>query len=472
MRLSESERARCKNSLNQAFIRAYAKERDANSAHAANQASEAQAAAQRVNEQLIMRIDTATVDIPQPHLSTRPVARQVAAVPAGTQRAAAAERTPRRERTEEDELRATIASEMLRAGGWQSEQIAALGPITPPGFDKRSEPSEIDEHPAPTSNYRNGPRGHIDREEIAESDAFEPAYDHYTVRNSSSTDAPRYPDREREAIPTPPVTSQPVPEFMQHVKSGSIVRLDRPLGTTTQSQSPTAPAANQTAKATQTASKMPSAMPSHASTYADEAIDDENAAYDFQPTISMHEAVQYHRKPTSVASAAQAVERELRRAKVRVFNPTWEVDQLQWPDVCVKLMEARMDSLTLVTKHLIEACQEGLQVLAVTSPEGGEGRTTVACCLALLAGSRGLKVAIVDGDIENPTLCVQTNLEIENDWQSAIVNECRSKKLLCIRSMIKSLYCRWSRRWMKPSCPRLINASQTCWSNWVRVSTW
>jgi Mrp family chromosome partitioning ATPase len=81
-----------------------------------------------------------------------------------------------------------------------------------------------------------------------------------------------------------------------------------------------------------------------------------------------------------------------------------------------------MDSLNHVTKHLSEACQEGLQVLAVTSPEGGEGRTTVACCLAMLAGSRGLKVAIVDGDIENPTLSLQTNLEIDNDWQAAILN--------------------------------------------------
>jgi len=86
-------------------------------------------------------------------------------------------------------------------------------------------------------------------------------------------------------------------------------------------------------------------------------------------------------------------------------------------------MEARLDSLTHVTKHLSDACQEGLQVLAVTSPEGGEGRTTVACCLAMLAGSRGLKVAIVDGDIENPTLCLQTNLEMEHDWQTAILNQ-------------------------------------------------
>jgi Mrp family chromosome partitioning ATPase len=79
--------------------------------------------------------------------------------------------------------------------------------------------------------------------------------------------------------------------------------------------------------------------------------------------------------------------------------------------------------MELVARNLIEACQEGLQVLAVTSPQSGEGRTTVACCLAKLAGSRGLNVAIVDGDIENPTLSYQTNLDVDQDWKTAIFNQ-------------------------------------------------
>ncbi len=116
-------------------------------------------------------------------------------------------------------------------------------------------------------------------------------------------------------------------------------------------------------------------------------------------------------------------ERDLRQAKVRIFNPVWEVDNFQWPDVCLELLEQRADAMELVARNLMDACQEGLQVLAVTSPDRGQGRTTVALCLAKLAGSRGLNVAIVDGDIENPTLSFQTNLDVEQDWRSAIINQ-------------------------------------------------
>ncbi len=132
--------------------------------------------------------------------------------------------------------------------------------------------------------------------------------------------------------------------------------------------------------------------------------------------------------PDSVGSqakvdAARAAEEGLRKARLKIFNPVWEVDALQWPAVCSELLKRRSENLERVAQNLISACQEGLQVLAVTSPSGGEGRTTVACCLAMLAGSHGLNVAILDGDIENPTLSVQTNLDIEQDWKTAMLNQ-------------------------------------------------
>ncbi len=127
---------------------------------------------------------------------------------------------------------------------------------------------------------------------------------------------------------------------------------------------------------------------------------------------------------TSAATArTKSLESDLRKAKVRIFNPVWEVDCFQWPDICLELLQQRAQAMELVARNLIEACQEGLQVLAVTSPHSGEGRTTVACCLAKLAGSRGLNVAIVDGDIENPTLSYQTNLDVDQDWKTAIFNQ-------------------------------------------------
>ncbi len=131
----------------------------------------------------------------------------------------------------------------------------------------------------------------------------------------------------------------------------------------------------------------------------------------------------HSRRMQPVVEQTREVEEKLRRARVRIFNPVWEVDSLQWPPVCLQLLERMDSSLQHVADNLMNACQEGLQILAVTSPQRGEGTTTVACCLALLAGSHGLNVAIVDGDIEKPTLSYQTNLDVEQDWRSAILHQ-------------------------------------------------
>lgn len=411
------------NSLNQAFIRAYAKERDAVHAQAVNSAADSQAAIQRANEELILRIDTTSVEIPRPHLSSRPSSRQNAPALAAAG-AASAPAYANAVRTEEEELRASIASEMLRAGGWQSEQIASLGPIAPnvtapvgaaPQAAAPVASASMSSSPAVSAPFMSVPFASMPTgvsevkpmvATIAE-DA-EPRSNSFD-RDSELLDTGTARFFSREAVrQSPPDSASGRP--------GSIVRLDKALGVpaTLEPPKPIAKPAPQVA------------APQEAPKIREEA---ETSRFDAvkmtQPVepIPAADTLAAHMNRTKATAHTKHVEQELRRAKVRVFNPIWEVDQLQWPEVCSKLMDTRMDSLSHVTKHLSEACQEGLQVLAVTSPEGGEGRTTVACCLAMLAGNRGLKVAIVDGDIENPTLSLQTNLEVENDWQSAILNQ-------------------------------------------------
>lgn len=116
-------------------------------------------------------------------------------------------------------------------------------------------------------------------------------------------------------------------------------------------------------------------------------------------------------------------ERSLRMARLRIFNPLWEVDRLEWPPICQELIESINNGSASVAQNLLSACQEGLQVLAVTSPQSGTGTSTVACCLAMLAGRNGLNVALVDGNTENPSLCYQTNLDLEVDWHEAVARQ-------------------------------------------------
>ncbi len=113
-------------------------------------------------------------------------------------------------------------------------------------------------------------------------------------------------------------------------------------------------------------------------------------------------------------------EQALRQSRMKIFNPLWEVDRLQWPPVCMELSKTMDEASAPVIENLMKACQEGLQVLAITSPQSGEGTSTVACCMAMLAGKHGLNVALVDSNVENPSLSYQTNLELDVDWHEAV----------------------------------------------------
>ncbi len=396
-------------SLNQAFIRAYSKEK-------ARSPAQPQVSSPKVYgiDDLIARFDTATCgSMPAPHLkspksSKEPVAAAVAStrparVIATARREAAralpsaalqpdvirADRPARREPSPMathrtiaerdgqqsdpgDALRSAIAAQMSRAGDWAGASIGSFS-----GGD----PVRKQEHPQQDalSANRNSQRDQ----------AVKPA----AVRELDSP-----------TLQAPALSSQ-----VTSGNHGEFFRLDRPSYAPAPAPLDEAAIDGQLSDSGELSSVMLDESSSH--------IDSEN-----HPGAS---AAQLPEESVRAARSAQAqvVEHELRRAKVRIFNPVWEVDSFQWPDICLELLEQRAESLEVVARNLNDSVQEGLQVLAVTSPQGGEGRTTVACCLAKLAGSRGLNVAIVDGDIENPSLSYQTNLDVEQDWKSAILNQ-------------------------------------------------
>ena len=62
----------------------------------------------------------------------------------------------------------------------------------------------------------------------------------------------------------------------------------------------------------------------------------------------------------------------------------------------------------------------GLKSVIVTSASEGEGRTVTAIGIALAAASNGKRVALVDGDIENPTLQHDLQLDLDSGWVEAI----------------------------------------------------
>ena len=100
------------------------------------------------------------------------------------------------------------------------------------------------------------------------------------------------------------------------------------------------------------------------------------------------------------------------------LQPIWEVDAFDIPSSIADLFfEERL--FELVAKRIHDAVNEGLQSLIVTSTKAGEGRSTIAIGMAMAAAASGLHVALVDGDVEDPTLADDLRLDIEFGWLEA-----------------------------------------------------
>ena len=58
--------------------------------------------------------------------------------------------------------------------------------------------------------------------------------------------------------------------------------------------------------------------------------------------------------------------------------------------------------------------------MLVTSVDQGEGRSSVAIGMAMAGAAAGLRVALVDGDLNGPTLCDDLRLELDQGWIDSV----------------------------------------------------
>jgi Mrp family chromosome partitioning ATPase len=112
----------------------------------------------------------------------------------------------------------------------------------------------------------------------------------------------------------------------------------------------------------------------------------------------------------------------------------WEVDQFKWPRVCERLLADEQGYLQGAGEKLLAAVNDGLKTLAVTGSRRGEGRTTLALCLARVAAKAGIRVVVLDADFARPQVASRLGLEISHGWQdvalgSIPLNEAAIKSL-------------------------------------------
>lgn len=97
------------------------------------------------------------------------------------------------------------------------------------------------------------------------------------------------------------------------------------------------------------------------------------------------------------------------------FRAAWEVDVFDIPNTVADLFfDGQL--FQQIAERMLDAVNAGLGNVLVTSVRGGEGRSSVAIGMSMAAAAAGLRVALVDGDCQNPMLCDILRLELEHGW--------------------------------------------------------
>jgi Mrp family chromosome partitioning ATPase len=124
--------------------------------------------------------------------------------------------------------------------------------------------------------------------------------------------------------------------------------------------------------------------------------------------------------PTEVAATATAAPAAVVAAAMNEpLVPMWEVDRFQWPSICERLLKDEQSYFAQAGGKLVAAAKDGLKTLGITGSRRGEGRTTLALCLARCAAQSGLNVAMIDADFTRPQLAAVIGLEVAYGWQDA-----------------------------------------------------
>ena len=105
------------------------------------------------------------------------------------------------------------------------------------------------------------------------------------------------------------------------------------------------------------------------------------------------------------------------------FKPVWEVDRFVWPAEVDRLFDAEAAYFSYAGQKLREAAREGLRVLALASARSGEGCTTLAICLARAASEAGVRVALIDGNLDHPHLAARMGVRFSHGWNDTLTGD-------------------------------------------------
>ncbi len=102
-------------------------------------------------------------------------------------------------------------------------------------------------------------------------------------------------------------------------------------------------------------------------------------------------------------------------APIEPFRAAWEVDVFDIPNTVADLFFEGV-LFQQIAERMMDVVASGLGSMMITSHQSGEGRSTVAIGIAMAASAAGIRVALIDGDTEAPTLIEDLRLDLQHGW--------------------------------------------------------
>lgn len=99
-----------------------------------------------------------------------------------------------------------------------------------------------------------------------------------------------------------------------------------------------------------------------------------------------------------------------------------QVDRFEWPAICISLIEQAESAFDTLAEALWNGGAGVRKLLAVTGYRRGAGRTTVLLTTARALAARGARVALVDGEWDNPRLAERLGVAPETGWQDILAS--------------------------------------------------
>ena len=98
------------------------------------------------------------------------------------------------------------------------------------------------------------------------------------------------------------------------------------------------------------------------------------------------------------------------------FKPAWQVDRFTWPRICRRLMARAAGEFDRLADALLAANARGQKALALAGCSRGEGATTLLLCAARRLAERGIKLVLIDADLNRPRLAKRLGVQPQSGW--------------------------------------------------------